>query len=59
MSTNPQRVRCSPLGRREVVADVVATEWVADQNGIRPIHTVDVDGYRYRVDHVAPVDLED
>lgn len=56
MSSTPQRVRCSPLGRQEVVADVVATEWVADPNGIRPIHTVDVDGDRYRVDEVEPLE---
>lgn len=71
MSTNPHQVRCSPLGRREVVANVVATEWVADPNGIRPIHTVVVveetstdsqtpsgyvDGHRYRVDDIEPLE---
>lgn len=56
MSSTPQRVRCSPLGRHEVVADVVSTEWVADTDGIRPIHTVDIDGYRYRVDEVEPLE---
>ena len=44
-----RRVRCSPLGRREVVADVVATEWVADPRGLRELLTVAVDGHRYRV----------
>ena len=43
----PQRVRCSPLRRRERVADVVGVD-------VRPsgqlIYSVEVDGHRYRVD---------
>ena len=45
----PHRVRCSPLATREVVADVVDTEWVADPRGLRAILSVSVDGHRYRV----------
>lgn len=46
----PRRVRCSPLGRdREVVADVVDSEWVADPRGLREILTVTIESHRYRV----------
>ncbi len=51
----PQRVRCSPLGREERVAEVVDVT-------LRPtrelIYSVEIDGHRYGVDaaDVEPVD---
>lgn len=50
MSTTPQRVRCSPLGRREVVADVVDRIPAADTRGPRDLQVVRAFGdKRYRV----------
>ena len=46
---HPRRVRCSPLGRREVVADVVERLPYADTSGHKDQFVVAVGGHRYRV----------
>lgn len=45
----PQRVRCSPLGGEEVVADVVDRIAEADTRGHRDKLVVEYEGHRYRV----------
>lgn len=59
MSTNPQRVRCSPLGRREVVADVVDRLPDADTAGPKDLLVVTYAGHRYRVLERDALPLED
>ncbi len=51
----PQRVRCSPLGREERIADVVDVELRATRE---LIYSVEVNGHRYGVlaDDAEPVD---
>ena len=50
MSSQPRRVRCSPLRREERVATVVDETIVGDTRGPRVLLTVEVEGHRYRVD---------
>lgn len=59
--TEHHRVRCSPLGRRERVADVVDEEItsVPDQPGPVTLLTVDVDGHHFRVDAADCEPIED
>lgn len=52
---HPHRVRCSPLGRRERVADVVDVDIRADGT---VIYSVEIAGHRFGVDadDAVPVD---
>ena len=45
----PRRVRCSPLGRKQVVADVVERLPRADTWGHKDLLVVAVGGHRYRI----------
>lgn len=54
--THPKRVRCSPLGREERVADVVD---VAVRANGDVIYSVEVSGHRFGVDADAVEPIED